>query len=48
MIINQDQTIAIFGQGYVGLPLAVALVRSGFKVIGIDNNPEIIKFEKFF
>lgn len=43
MITTQDQTIAIFGQGYVGLPLALALARSGFKVIGIDNNPEIIE-----
>jgi UDP-N-acetyl-D-glucosamine dehydrogenase len=30
--------VAIVGQGYVGLPLAVAAAESGFLVIGIDEN----------
>lgn len=31
-------SIAIVGQGYVGLPLAIEAARSNFKVIGIDND----------
>jgi UDP-N-acetyl-D-glucosamine dehydrogenase len=31
-------TVAIVGQGYVGLPLAMAAVKSGWQVIGIDNS----------
>jgi UDP-N-acetyl-D-glucosamine dehydrogenase len=30
--------IAIIGQGYVGLPLAVEFARAGFTVVGIDND----------
>jgi UDP-N-acetyl-D-glucosamine dehydrogenase len=33
----QDK-IAIVGQGYVGLPLAMAAANAGFCVVGIDNN----------
>lgn len=31
------KTLAIIGQGYVGLPLAMAAVDAGWTVIGIDN-----------
>jgi len=31
------QTLAIIGQGYVGLPLAMAAIDSGWTVIGVDN-----------
>ena len=34
---QEKQTLAIIGQGYVGLPLAMAAVASGWTVIGIDN-----------
>ena len=34
---QKSQTLAIIGQGYVGLPLAMAAVESGWTVIGIDN-----------
>jgi UDP-N-acetyl-D-glucosamine dehydrogenase len=33
----ESQILAIIGQGYVGLPLAMAAVDAGWKVIGIDN-----------
>ncbi|WP_204262819.1 nucleotide sugar dehydrogenase [Methylobacterium sp. BTF04] len=33
-------TIAIVGLGYVGLPLALASARAGFRVIGFDVNPD--------
>jgi len=32
--------ILVFGQGYVGLPLALAACNSGFNVVGIDLNEE--------
>jgi UDP-N-acetyl-D-glucosamine dehydrogenase len=31
--------ITVVGQGYVGLPLAVELARSGFQVTGIETDP---------
>jgi len=34
---QQPQTLAIIGQGYVGLPLAMAAVDAGWSVIGVDN-----------
>ena len=33
---SKDATIAVIGQGYVGLPLALGLADAGFNVIGID------------
>ena len=30
--------IAVIGLGYVGLPLAISAIKSGFKVIGVDSN----------
>jgi len=32
--------VAIVGQGYVGLPLAMTAVDAGWKVIGIDSDPK--------
>ena len=37
MIVHRPQVLAIIGQGYVGLPLAMAAVDAGWTVIGIDN-----------
>ena len=37
MSAQQPQILAIIGQGYVGLPLAMAAVDAGWSVIGIDN-----------
>ena len=36
--VQKRQTLAIIGQGYVGLPLAMAAVGAGWAVIGIDNS----------
>jgi UDP-N-acetyl-D-glucosamine dehydrogenase len=35
---NKSLVISILGMGYVGLPLAIAYVEKGFKVIGLDTN----------
>lgn len=37
MSAQQPKILAIIGQGYVGLPLAMAAVDAGWTVIGIDN-----------
>ncbi len=37
MSAKATQTLVIIGQGYVGLPLAMAAVEAGWMVIGVDN-----------
>ena len=37
MSVQGSRILAIIGQGYVGLPLAMAAVDAGWTVIGIDN-----------
>ena len=36
---NRDAVIGIIGLGYVGLPLMIRYVETGFKVIGFDVDP---------
>jgi UDP-N-acetyl-D-glucosamine dehydrogenase len=40
LISNAQARITIVGQGYVGLPLAIAFAHAGFEVTGFDNNIE--------
>ncbi|GJM21751.1 MAG: UDP-N-acetyl-D-glucosamine dehydrogenase [Planctomycetota bacterium] len=35
--------VAVVGLGYIGLPVAAALVRAGFRVLGVDNNVERVR-----
>lgn len=37
MSVQKQKILAIIGQGYVGLPLAMAAIDSGWTVIGVDN-----------
>lgn len=39
-IAAREATVSIVGQGYVGLPLAIAFARNGFSVCGLDVNVE--------
>jgi len=40
--------IAVVGQGYVGLPLALAAAKAGFSVIGLDiNSDKILNLKNF-
>ncbi|AKL95218.1 UDP-glucose 6-dehydrogenase Ugd [Clostridium aceticum] len=39
-IINKEAIVGIVGLGYVGLPLAVSIAVSGYKVIGIEVDEE--------
>ncbi len=41
-ITDHSARICVIGQGYVGLPLAVAFARRGFRVVGLDVNPEYV------
>jgi UDP-N-acetyl-D-mannosaminuronic acid dehydrogenase len=34
--------IALYGLGYIGLPTASLLAKNGFRVVGVDINPEIV------
>jgi len=40
---NRVTKIAVYGMGFVGLTLAVALANSGYKVTGIDRNQNLIE-----
>lgn len=42
----KESTLALVGLGYVGMPLAVAFARKGFRVIGFDLNREKIALYK--
>ena len=37
-----DRTAAVIGLGYVGLPLALALAKAGYRVLGLDVDKEKI------
>ena len=39
---GEQPSVCIVGMGYVGLTLAISLCNFGFKVIGIESNPEIV------
>ena len=39
---RRSTPVAVIGQGYVGLPLAVEFARAGFRVFGIDVNAKRI------
>ncbi|MEY2451319.1 MAG: UDP-N-acetyl-D-glucosamine dehydrogenase [Acidimicrobiaceae bacterium] len=40
---NHTQRVVVVGQGYVGLPLAMAAVAAGFDVVGFDLDVDRIK-----
>jgi UDP-N-acetyl-D-glucosamine dehydrogenase len=39
---TRQAVVAIIGLGYVGLPLAVAFAKAGFRVVGIDVNQSLV------
>jgi len=43
LISNRNAHITVIGQGYVGLPLAMAFAREGFRVSGLDISKDRIK-----
>lgn len=41
--VAENQTVAVVGLGYVGLPLAVAFAKAGLSVIGFDVSAERVR-----
>lgn len=39
-LISKESTVAVLGQGYVGLPLALSIASAGFNTIGLDISAE--------
>lgn len=42
-IVSRTAKVGILGQGYVGLPLAISIARSGFDTIGFDVDPSRVR-----
>jgi UDP-N-acetyl-D-glucosamine dehydrogenase len=40
---SREALIAVVGLGYVGLPLSLTIVESGFSVLGLDIDPDKVK-----
>lgn len=41
-MVSQRLNAVVVGQGYVGLPLARAMVRAGISVVGLDSDPDVV------
>ena len=39
---DRTAVFGVVGLGYVGLPLAIELVRAGYRVLGVDVNPRVV------
>jgi UDP-N-acetyl-D-glucosamine dehydrogenase len=37
---NQEEPVGVVGLGYVGLPLALAMVGAGYEVVGVDTDAD--------
>jgi UDP-N-acetyl-D-mannosaminuronic acid dehydrogenase len=37
-----DKTVCVVGLGYIGLPTAALLASNGYRVVGVDLNPEAV------
>lgn len=42
-VLSHAATVAVIGQGYVGLPLALTIVRAGYVTYGIDTNSQKVR-----
>ncbi len=40
---DRSATIGVVGLGYVGLPLAVEIARSGFRTLGLDVSDRVVE-----
>lgn len=43
LITSRKATVAVIGQGYVGLPLSLCIASSGFRVFGLDVDPTKVR-----
>ncbi|MCE7742408.1 MAG: nucleotide sugar dehydrogenase [Candidatus Heimdallarchaeota archaeon] len=39
---NRSLTIAVFGQGQIGLPISVVFLNAGYKVVGVDIDGNLV------
>jgi len=42
MLIDQKPDVCVVGLGYIGLPTAAVIARSGCRVVGVDVNPSVV------
>lgn len=42
MLVDKKPDVCVLGLGYIGLPTAAVIARSGCKVLGIDVNPHVV------
>ncbi|MEE8168848.1 MAG: nucleotide sugar dehydrogenase [Candidatus Hydrothermarchaeales archaeon] len=42
-ILDKSCRIGVFGLGYVGLPMAALFAETGFSVLGVDINPDVVE-----
>lgn len=42
MPVEHNQTVAVIGLGYIGLPTAALIARSGMRVLGVDVSPHVV------
>jgi UDP-N-acetyl-D-mannosaminuronic acid dehydrogenase len=40
---NESQKVSVIGLGYIGLPTAALIARSGVQVLGVDNNHNVVE-----
>lgn len=43
MLNEEKPSVCVLGLGYIGLPTAAVIARSGCKVLGVDVNPEVVR-----
>jgi UDP-N-acetyl-D-mannosaminuronic acid dehydrogenase len=42
MLVDKKPDVCVLGLGYIGLPTAAVIARSGCRVVGVDVNPHVV------
>jgi UDP-N-acetyl-D-mannosaminuronic acid dehydrogenase len=42
MLVDKKPDVCVLGLGYIGLPTAAVIARSGCKVVGVDVNQHVV------
>src|SRR3546814_3576058 len=43
MPVDAEKKVAVIGLGYIGLPTAALIARSGFRVLGVDVSSHVVE-----
>jgi UDP-N-acetyl-D-mannosaminuronic acid dehydrogenase len=43
MLVDKKPDVCVLGLGYIGLPTAAVIARSGCKVLGVDVNAGVVE-----